>query len=126
MKEKLNVHWYDYFRGSEQSIKIPLTFNTDGTPATTTEVTANVFVGINTQGNLGGQVSFYDGSGTLKSGITGMGVNLGDVFSYYTGQQDKSQPFPTAYGYVTGPYGTQILVDKDGNKVGYKSDAYYV
>lgn len=126
LKEKFNVHWYDYFRGSEQTIKIPLTFNTNGTVATTTEVTANVFVGINTQGNLAGQVSFYDGSGTLQTGVAGMGVNLGDVFSYYDGEQDKAQPFPTAYGYVTGPYGSQILVDKDGKSVGYKSDAYSV
>lgn len=137
IKEKLGVHWYDYFRGSESKVVIPVAW--DENPESPTykeatewkEVTVNVFMGINTQGNLAGTVSYYyydaEDEEYKRTSAAGMGVNLGDVFSYYTGAQDKSQPFPTAYGYVTGPYGSQVLVDNEtGKKVGYKSDAYTV
>lgn len=120
IKEKLGVHWYDYFRGSESTVTIPVAWNTSGVATAFKDVVVNVFVGINTQGNLLAEVNF-DGDTYM-----GMGVNLGDTFSYYTNQEEKAQPFPTAYGYVTGPYGSQVLVDKDGKKLGYKSDAYSV
>jgi hypothetical protein len=134
LTEKLNVHWYDYFRGSESTVSIPVAWDGAGDPTAFKDVTVNVFMGINTQGNnLSGTVSYYVKGGTVESPTytrvetTGMGVNLGDVFSYYDGEQDKSQPFPTAYGYVTGPYGSQVLIDNDsGKKIGYKSDAYTV
>lgn len=120
LTEQLNVHWYDYFRGSESTVTVPVAWDTNGDVLDTKDVVVNVFVGINTQGNLVAEVNF-DGNTYM-----GMGVNLGDTFSYYTNQTEKAQPFPSAYGYVTGPYGSQVLVDKDGNKIGYKSDAYSV
>lgn len=134
LTEKLNVHWYDYFRGSESTVHIPVAWDSSGDPTAFKDVTVNVFMGINTQGNnLSGTISYYTKDDTVDPPVytrvetTGMGVNFGDVFSYYDGEQDKSQPFPTAYGYVTGPYGSQVLVDNDtGKKIGYKSDAYTV
>ena len=116
LTEKFSDHVYDWYRGSESKIRVP-----DGQGGFKT-MTVNVFFGMNTSYTGLGQLLIDTGSG--EKIVTAMGVNLEDVFSYYSDTLEKAYPFPSAYQLVTGPTGSLQIVGTDNTVLGYLNDAY--
>lgn len=124
LTERLNVKISDYFRGSDQEVKVPVAFDANGDPTEFKTVRVNVFFGLHGSYSGTAQLVFDDGSG--QKVLSAVNRTLGDTFSAVSGQFEKAHPFPSAYQLVTGPYGSLRMVDQNGKDAGYISDAYTI
>lgn len=123
LSKELGYNWYDWFKGSDVEVEVPVSFDVDGNVTGVKKVRANVFVGFMGSSQAAAQIAYRDDAGNVVK-VSGRAINLGDTFSYASETAEKARPFPAAYQFITGPYGSIALIDQDGKLVGYSNDAY--